>query len=63
MKGMELVRRYGDPQNNRHSLQIELNRKLYMDEAAIEKNETYPAIAALLADMNAEMADFVRAQI
>ena len=62
MKGMELVRRYGDPKNNRHSLQIELNRKLYMDEAAIEKNETYSEIATLLADMNAEMADFVRAQ-
>lgn len=62
MKGVELVRRYGDPANNRHSLQIELNRKLYMDEAAIEKNDLYPKMVALMADMNATMADYVRSQ-
>jgi N-formylglutamate deformylase len=34
-KGVELVRRYGDPANHRHSLQLEINRKLYMDEATL----------------------------
>lgn len=34
-KGVELVRRYGDPAANRHSIQVELNRKLYMDEATL----------------------------
>ncbi len=63
MKGVELVRRYSDPAANRHSLQIELNRKLYMDENAIEKNDLYPAMASLMADMNAVMADYVRAKI
>jgi len=62
MKGVELVRRYGDPSANRHSLQIELNRKLYMDEAAIEKNHLYAEMATLMAGMNAEMAEYVRAQ-
>lgn len=62
MKGVELVRRYGDPSANRHSLQIELNRKLYMDEALIEKNHLYAEMAALMLDMNAAMAEFVRAQ-
>jgi len=34
-KGVELLRRYGDPARHRHSIQIELNRKLYMDENSL----------------------------
>jgi len=40
-KGVELVRRYGDPGAQRHSIQIEVNRKLYMDEASLEPNEGF----------------------
>jgi N-formylglutamate deformylase len=32
-KGVELVRAYSDPGARRHSLQIEINKRLYMDEA------------------------------
>jgi N-formylglutamate deformylase len=35
-KGVELVRRYGDPAAQRHSIQVELNRKLYMDEDTLQ---------------------------
>lgn len=31
-KGVELVRRYSDPAGQRHSIQLEINRKLYMNE-------------------------------
>lgn len=31
-KGVELVRRYGKPAAHRHSIQLEINRQLYMDE-------------------------------
>ena len=31
-KGVELVRRYSKPASQRHSIQLEINRKLYMDE-------------------------------
>jgi len=34
-KGVELVRRYGDPARHRHSIQLEVNRKLYMDEKTL----------------------------
>ena len=34
-KGVELVRRYGDPAAGRHSIQLEINRKLYMDEQTL----------------------------
>jgi N-formylglutamate deformylase len=37
-KGVELVRRYGDPARHRHSIQVEINRKLYMDERTLELN-------------------------
>lgn len=61
MKGVELVRKHGRPAENRHSLQIEVNRRLYMDEMAITKNDRYAETAAVLADMDAMVADFVRA--
>lgn len=34
-KGVELVRRYGDPAQQRHSIQVEINRKLYMSEETL----------------------------
>ena len=34
-KGVELVRRYGDPGQGRHSIQVEINRKLYMNERTL----------------------------
>ena len=34
-KGVELVRRYGDPAAGRHSIQLEINRKLYMNETTL----------------------------
>jgi N-formylglutamate deformylase len=36
-KGAELIRRYSDPLGGRHSMQIEINRRLYMNEVTIEK--------------------------
>lgn len=35
-KGVELVRRYGQPTQQRHSIQLEINRKLYMNEDTLE---------------------------
>jgi N-formylglutamate deformylase len=35
-KGVELVRRYGDPRAQRHSIQVEVNRRLYMDEQTLQ---------------------------
>ncbi len=63
MKGVELVRKHGRPDEARHSLQIEVNRRLYMDEVETTKNDRYAETASLLADMNAIVADFVRARV
>ncbi|HEU0117184.1 MAG TPA: N-formylglutamate amidohydrolase [Alphaproteobacteria bacterium] len=35
--GVEIVRRYGLPQQGQHALQLEINRKLYMNEQTLEK--------------------------
>ncbi|MGB4115396.1 MAG: N-formylglutamate amidohydrolase [Polaromonas sp.] len=35
-KGVELVRRYSNPAEQRHSIQLEINRKLYMNEKTLE---------------------------
>ena len=37
-KGVELVRAFSDPKAGRHSLQIEVNRRLYMDERTRDKS-------------------------
>ncbi|GER14123.1 N-formylglutamate amidohydrolase [Variovorax boronicumulans] len=48
-KGVELVRRHGNPAANRNSIQVEINRKLYMDEATLALDEA--GAARLQADL------------
>ena len=40
-KGVELVRAYSDPAAGRHSLQIEVNKRLYMDAATLQPNKGF----------------------
>ena len=49
-KGVELVRAFSDPKAGRHSLQVEVNRKLYMDERTREKT---PGFAELKRNLDA----------
>lgn len=50
-KGVELVRRHGDPERQRHSIQVEVNRKLYMDERSLELNAGFEPLRAHLREM------------
>lgn len=43
-KGVELVQRYSDPAMGRHSLQIEINKSLYMNEDTNEKTRNYSTL-------------------
>ena len=47
-KGVELVRRYGQPAQQRHSIQLEINRKLYMDEDTLAITDGFAALQATL---------------
>ncbi len=61
-KGVELVRRHGRPAERRHSLQIEVNRRLYMNEATLERTASFAALQADLARLVEALADYVRAR-
>jgi N-formylglutamate amidohydrolase len=43
-KGVELVRAFSDPRAGRHSLQVEVNRRLYMDERSRERNAGFETL-------------------
>ncbi|MFZ5789620.1 MAG: N-formylglutamate amidohydrolase [Pseudomonadota bacterium] len=57
-KGAELVARHGVPQHGRHSLQIEINRRLYMDEMAVAKHDGFDRLKADLARLVARIVEF-----
>ncbi len=62
-KGAELVTRFGRPQDSRHSLQIEINRALYMDEDRIEKRADFAAFKQDMDRLIAATSDYVRDRI
>ncbi len=58
-KGAALVGRFGHPRQASHSLQIEINRALYMDEERIEKTQDFATLKADLGALMSRIADFV----
>lgn len=54
-KGVELVRAYSDPKRGRHSLQIEINKRLYMDETKLQKNEGFVVLQKNLSSLLREL--------
>ncbi len=44
-RGAEIVRRHGQPAAGRHSIQIEIKRSLYMDEARVERHAGFDRLA------------------
>ena len=62
-KGVALIARIGRPAERRHSLQIEVNRKLYMNEASYEKSPGFGALQQSLSLLAAHLAEFVRKQL
>lgn len=47
-KGVELVRRHSDPLHHRHSIQVEINRKLYMNEQTLEITDGFAPLQTSL---------------
>lgn len=62
-KGVELIGRIGQPGAGRHSLQIEIRRPLYMDEATREPNEGFGRLQRDLSRLLETLADHVRHQL
>ena len=62
-KGAELVTRYSEPRAGRHSLQIEINRRLYLDEAALAKTADFTRLRAELRRLIATIVRHARASV
>ena len=58
-KGVELVRAYADPKAGRHSLQIEISKRLYMDEGTLQKTAGFALLQKNLSTLLAEIKTFL----
>jgi N-formylglutamate amidohydrolase len=61
-KGVEIVRRQGRPGEHRHSLQIEVDRSLYMNQKTFEKTSGFGALQADITYLIDALCGFVVAQ-
>jgi N-formylglutamate amidohydrolase len=57
-KGVELVRAFSNPAQGKHSLQIELNKRLYTDDTGRGKGAGYDKLAQDLQQLTAVLAKF-----
>lgn len=57
-KGAELVSRYADPDAGRHSLQIEINRALYLEETSLRKTRGFETLKQDLTGLVRDLSAF-----
>ncbi|MFT9640175.1 N-formylglutamate amidohydrolase, partial [Alcaligenes phenolicus] len=62
-QGGDLLTALADPARQRHSIQIEFNRALYMDEAAFAKHAGFATLKRSVDAYLDALADYVRARI
>jgi N-formylglutamate deformylase len=62
-KGVEIVRKHGRPDEQRHSLQLEIKRTLYMDEQTFEPHAGFLRLEADLARLTATIAGHLRERL
>lgn len=61
-KGQEILRRHGRPGEHRHSLQIEINSRLYLEPDGVTRSAGFDATRASLRILVREAVAFARAQ-
>lgn len=61
-RGAELVTRHGMPDQGRHSLQIEINRRLYLDEMSVMTHGGFERLKSDLDRLVARIVDFAAAE-
>ncbi|WP_029007831.1 N-formylglutamate amidohydrolase [Azospirillum halopraeferens] len=62
-KGVELVRRTAAPAQGRHALQIEINRRLYMDEETLEKSAGFAPLQRTLSALIAGICEHAAGRV
>jgi N-formylglutamate deformylase len=58
--GAHVTQKYGRPSRGQHALQIEIDRSIYMDEAAMRPNDDFAEICAMLRNVVAELTELGR---
>jgi N-formylglutamate deformylase len=61
-KGVELVRAFSDPAEHRHSIQVEVNQRLYLNEHTRERNEHFLSLQADLTKLISMLAQYTAEQ-
>ncbi|MEO3384797.1 N-formylglutamate amidohydrolase [Mesorhizobium sp. CAU 1741] len=59
-KGAYIVERYGRPAEQRHVIQIEINRGLYMDHGTLDRTGGFATLKENLSSFTATLRDYVR---
>ena len=55
--GGYITKKYGDPSNHIHVIQIEINKKLYMDENTIERSNNFENLSIKLTSVIEELSN------
>jgi len=61
-KGVALIARIGQPAQRRHSLQIEVNRALYMDETTCVRSANFAAMQTALTHVSRQISAYIQEQ-
>ncbi|MGH6610982.1 MAG: N-formylglutamate amidohydrolase, partial [Burkholderiaceae bacterium] len=61
-KGVELVKAYSNPRAGRHSLQLEINKRLYMDEETRERTAGFAPLQRKLQALIEAIIDYIKAE-
>jgi N-formylglutamate amidohydrolase len=62
-KGVELVRAYSNPAEGRMSLQLEINKRLYMDEATRTRNANFATLQRQLLELVDAVLDYTKTAV
>jgi N-formylglutamate deformylase len=62
-KGVEIVKRQGHPAMCRHSLQIEVDRALYMDQKTLDKSPGFNQVRADITELIEALRSFANARL
>jgi N-formylglutamate deformylase len=59
-KGGEIIRRHGNPAKGVHSIQIEINRRLYLDETTVSRSSGFATLKGEVEALSRSLADYAR---
>lgn len=62
-KGVELVEKYSNPANSYHSIQIEINKALYLNEETNEKNTNYEHLKSHITEITTFIAGHIESRL